>query len=360
MDSRFFMSDDIDAGAESLYLRRVRLALEGTMFGLFDFKIMPNFGLGRAELQDAYLDARFSPGLNLRAGKFKTPAGLEFLQSPTTMYFIERAYPTGLVPNRDVGVAVHGRLIDERLTYAIGIFNGSPDGGSIDADLDNGKDVIGRVFAHPLGARRSAGRGLGLGIAMTAGTREGTRSSPNLASYRTSGRQTFFHYESGESGTFSDGHHVRLIPQAYFYHGPAGFLAEYALSRQDVAAGDAAATLTHRAWQVAGGYVLTGENATFGRLTPKHPYGSRQGSWGAVEFVARIHGFSIDAATFPVYAKAEAAASSAITWGIGFNWHLNSSVRLMVNYEHTQFDAADGAAVRDAEHLLLSRFQIAF
>lgn len=86
-DGRFFAESDVPEGDESFYLRRVRIVFQGTVFDRFDFKVMPNFGLGRAELQDAYLDARFSPFVAVRAGKFKVPVGLELLQSPTNMAF---------------------------------------------------------------------------------------------------------------------------------------------------------------------------------------------------------------------------------------------------------------------------------
>src|SRR5690606_9984399 len=115
----------------------------------------------------------------------------------------------------------------------------------------------------------------------------------------------------------------------------------------------------HRAWHVAGAFVLTGEKATFGRLKPRAPYDG-QGHWGAVELVGRLHGLTLDEATFPTFSNPVSAASSALTWGVGVNWYLNSSVRFMVNYEQTSFEAAAGATARDTEHLLLSRFQIAF
>ena len=45
-----------------------------------------------------------SRGRSLTAGKFKVPVGLERLESATDIRFIERGFPTSLVPNRDLGV----------------------------------------------------------------------------------------------------------------------------------------------------------------------------------------------------------------------------------------------------------------
>lgn len=359
-DGRFFNDADLAPGSESFYLRRVRLVFQGTVFKRFDFRIMPNFGMGRAELQDAYLDARFFPFFGVRAGKFKVPVGLELLQSPTDALFIEQSYAVSLGPNRDVGVQLHGELLNRRLAYQFGFFNGSADGASIDADLNNSKDVVARVFATPFRGADLPLKGLGLGIAVTTGTREGTAANPDLPSFRTTGRQTFFRYlAGGESVALAAGTHTRIVPQGYFYHGPVGLMSEYAVSRQEVQKGDASTALSHRAWHVAGSIVLTGENATYGRLKPRAPYDGN-GNWGAFEVVGRVHSLQVDGATFPTFADPARTASSAFTWGLGLNWYVNSNVRLSFNYEQTSFDAAGGADRRDTEHVLLSRFQIAF
>ena len=49
-----------------------------------------------------------------RFGKFKPPVGLERLVSDSDMLFVERALPTDLVPNRDVGVQVYGENLRRR------------------------------------------------------------------------------------------------------------------------------------------------------------------------------------------------------------------------------------------------------
>src|SRR5690606_34628757 len=118
---------------------------------------------------------------------------------------------------------------------------------------DNSKDVAARLFTEPFRASSSVLRGLGLGFAATTGTREGSTASPDLPSFRTPGRQTFFRYLAGaDAGSFADGTHTRFVPQGYFYGGPIGLLGEYVISRQEVRGADATAELAHRAWHVAG------------------------------------------------------------------------------------------------------------
>src|SRR5262249_6296880 len=68
-------------------VRRLRPILDGTVFGLVDFRLMPDFGNNSVALLDGYLDAHPRPWLRLRAGKFKPPVGLERLQADQNVFF---------------------------------------------------------------------------------------------------------------------------------------------------------------------------------------------------------------------------------------------------------------------------------
>ncbi len=92
-DGRFWVDDEKRPQAETFLLRRVRPIFEGTVYKIFDFRIMPDFGAGTTVLQDAYIEGRFNPAFRVRAGKFKPPVGLERLQSATDILFVERALP---------------------------------------------------------------------------------------------------------------------------------------------------------------------------------------------------------------------------------------------------------------------------
>lgn len=129
-DERFFLGGADRPNVSQFVFRRARINLEGTVFKFFDFRILPDFASSKLVLQDAYLDARPVPEAKVRVGKFKTPFGLERLQSATSIAFIERALPTNLVPNRDLGLQVHGDLLRGAVSYAAGVFNGVPDGGT--------------------------------------------------------------------------------------------------------------------------------------------------------------------------------------------------------------------------------------
>jgi phosphate-selective porin OprO/OprP len=362
-DGRFWLDDEERPATDTFLLRRVRPIIEGTLYKIFDFRFMPDFGGGTTAIQDAYLDARFSPRFKLRAGKFKAPVGLERLQSGTDLLFVERAHPTSLLPNRDLGVQLHGDFADGGVSYAVGIFNGVPDAGSADSDTNDDKDLAARLFFQPFLAGGGPLKGLGFGVAATSGDQEGTAAAPGLAGYRTPGQQTFFSYRSDgtAAGTvIADGERFRLSPQGYFYKGPFGLLAEYAISRHEVRRGADAEELEHTAWQLAGSWVLAGGEPSFRAVNPKKVFDPAANTWGAFELAARYSKLELDDRTFPLFANPASAAGSAESWAVGFNWYFNRNVKWYLDYERTRFEGGAASGDREDESIVLTRFQIAF
>jgi phosphate-selective porin OprO/OprP len=119
-DGRHFQDDVTPETADTWLLRRVRPTLEGTLGGIYDFRFTPDFAGGRAIILDAFATARLQPWLAVTGGKFKVPVGLERLQSANDMRFVERAFPTSLLPNRDLGVSIGGDLFDGVVNYSAG------------------------------------------------------------------------------------------------------------------------------------------------------------------------------------------------------------------------------------------------
>ncbi len=239
IDGRFFENDDPEGLKDTWQATRVRPIVEGTLGGIYDFKIMPDFGQGRTVIQDAYVTARFKPQVQVTAGKFKAPVGLERLQSANDIRMVARGFPTQLAPNRDIGLQVAGGLLGDRLNYQVAYLNGSNDGGSsetfADVDLNDDKEYAARVFAHPFGESESfALRGLGVGIAGTYTSQTGTTAQPLLPVFRTPAQSTFFRYRTGTTPTLADGERTRLAPQLYYYVGRFGLLGEYTTVSQEV------------------------------------------------------------------------------------------------------------------------------
>jgi phosphate-selective porin OprO/OprP len=363
VDSRVFLDDDQKPAVDTFTLRRVRPIFEGTVAKIFDFRIMPDFGGGTTVLQDAYMEGRFHPAFKVRAGKFKPPVGLERLQSATDILFVERALPTNLVPNRDLGVQISGDFAGGATSYQVGVFNGVVDGGSGDGDTNDEKDVAARVFFQPFLQGTGAFKGLGFGVGGSSGNQSGTATAPGLPGYRSPGQQTVFAYRADGTApntTIADGRHVRIVPQAYLYTGPFGLLAEYATSRQDVVKGTVSETLDHRSWQVAASWVLSGGEPTFRSVNPKKVFDPAAHTWGAWEVKARYSRLDLDDATFPLFANPATAIRSESSLGAGLNWYLNRNLRLLFDYEQTTFEGGAATGDREDEKIFFSRFQIQF
>ncbi|WP_336243847.1 OprO/OprP family phosphate-selective porin, partial [Corallococcus exercitus] len=362
-DGRFFLEDTDRTGTNTFIVRRMRPMLDGTLFGFIDFRFMPDFGNGQSIIQDAYIDFRPGEWVRLRAGRFKTPFGLELLQSDMDNPFIERSLTVDLVPNRDEGLELHGEGGGGRWQYSLAAVNGDPDGASTDANIDDSFDLVARVFALPFKGREpSFLQGLGLGIAVTRGLQFGTATNTGLAPARSTGQQVIFSYlsnaEPGETVT-AHGQHLRLSPQGHFYYGAFGILAEYVRSSQEVQVGDARARLHHHAWQTAVSWVFGGK-ASFEGARPTRPFNPKTLEGGALEVAARYHALDLDDAAFPRFANPARSVSNAKGFGVATTFVLNRRVRFALNFHRTNYEGGAPDGDRASENVLLSRFQLTF
>lgn len=376
-DARFFTDDQIK-GNNSFLLRRVRPVFEGAVFQHYEYKIMPDFGANTSSannnianngiLQDAFLNIHYWDEAQLMFGKFKAPVGLERLQSARNLLFVERGFPTQLVPNRDVGVQLWGNIFKNTIEYSIAALNGAGDSGSDDIEAsDDGKDVAARLFVRPFKPTKiSELQGFGVGVAGTIGNHEGA-----LRSYASSGQQTFFKWQTGPGTAAAPnvaafGEQFRLVPQLSYYWGPFGMFAEYAVSsieaRRTAGATQSQGRFDNSAWEISASYVLTGEENSSDGIAPKHPFAFDRGGWGAWEIAGRVGQLSLDKDLFPNWAAA-GSARTANEWGVGLNWYLNRGVKLNLDYNRTQFDGGSnskGSVTAHDEQVILTRIQLAF
>ena len=377
--------------ADTFILRRVRPTIDGTIANIYDFRFMPDFAGGKTVITDAFVAARFRPWSVLTAGKFKVPVGLERIQSASDIRFIERAFPTSLVPNRDLGVQLGGDVKGGVFNYSFGYFNGVTDGNSSDSNTANGVaagdvdndskgDWAARVFFQPfINSDNFSLRGLGFGVAGTYVNATGSPTTTLLTGYRTPGQQTFFNWRSSAvatattpattNGTYAAGERVRISPQFYYYVGQFGLLGEYVDVSQEVTRVNNSARRSDKlgisAWQLQASWFLTREEESFKGFTPGSTFEPGKPGIGAWELVARVHQLKIDDDAFAgggeSFANPATAARKASAWGVGVNWYLNQTVKISLDYDQTKFDggAADGGD-RPNEKAIFSRLGLAF
>jgi len=354
-DGRFFVGpNQFDTSAFTV--RRIRPIVQGTVSKYFDFRIMTDFGGGNAIVQEAYGDLRYWKKASFRIGKYKAPFGLERLQSAADIKFVDRGLPTALAPNRDEGVQLYGDFMNGAVSYALAVMNGVVDGGINDTDNNDGKDGVARIFVQPFvakGVQHPLG-GLGFGVAASSGRQSGIL----LPNYKTVGQSIFYFYSPGVTAA---GDRRRIGPQAYYYAGPLGLLAEYTAAAQDVQKGGIGETISNRAWQVAGSYFLTGEKNTYKTVYPRESFDPSTRGKGAIEVTARIGELVVDQSAFDFgFANIATSAHIAREWIAGINWYLNRNSKFVFNYEQTLFKGGAPTGNRTTERGLLTRFQVAF
>ena len=388
VDSRTFRHDNNVPGNDSILLRRARPIFSGKVYHDFDFQFTPEFGNGAPgaasaattpSIYDAYVNYRYSPALQFQAGKFKAPVGLEYLQSDSFMFFNERSLATDLIPGRDLGFELHGDLDGGVLSYSAGIFNGVGDGqrNTSNTAFQDNREFDARLFVQPFKTSQTVAlQNLGVGVGGSWGTSSitNTLGLPNttggtLPGFYTDGQQQFFAYNPASGGVVASGTHWRLSPQAYYYYGPFGLLGEYVISDQGIknSATLKTADLENTAWDIAAGWVLTGEDATFNGVTPRHPFDPRNGGWGALQLVARYAELDVDKAAFPAFANPATSASEAHAWAVGLNWYLNKNIRVNTSFSRTTFTGGGGAGAsvpaavtQHPEDVFFTRIQLSF
>jgi phosphate-selective porin OprO/OprP len=345
-------------------VRRARIDLSGSITPYAIFRLVPDLAGSRVQLLDAYTELSYSPALRLRVGKFKAPTSLERSQATTANIFVEQGATLAIAPNYDIGVQLGGDVASGVLTYVGGVFDGTPDGGSIDSDADDSKDIAGRIQISPFAKiKESPFAKLLIGVGGSHGHRSGSTATPQVATYRSAGQATIFSYRSN---VFASGDLNRVSAFVADHTGPFSIFGEWIRSRQDLTATLTSTTTatgraTAQAYQTYATFVLTGDATSFRGVAPKRPFDLRKRNWGAVELVARYDKLKFDdAAVSSAFSDPARSVDEASSWTGGVNWYLSRQLRLAVNYQVTDFVYGAITGNRPQERALLARLQTTF
>ena len=167
------------------------------------------------------------------------------------------------------------------------------------------KDWEGRIFFQPFVQADSLYlRGLGFGFSGTYANFIGSPTNTFMPSYKTPGQQSLFVYRAAttaapSSATYADGQRSRWSPQAYYYAGSLGILAEYVESSQGVARQVSSTLLRtgrmeNSSWQIQAGYFLTGEREAYNSFYALINIPAWQLGLGALKCGARYQELHID------------------------------------------------------------------
>ena len=372
-DYRYFEYQDVDPGKDRFDLRRVRLILSGKVLRYFDYKFEYEFqGAGNRRLLDAYAGAGMSPSLNVRAGQFKEPFGLEQSSRDKNLFFAERSMGYYLTPQRDVGVMAHGSLWDGAVNYAAGIFNGDGLDDATGGDVDS-PEITGRVALFPLRFIQSP---LTENLLVGGSFSHASIDRNNVqCEVKTAGMTTFFNVAASAKFNIirEAGDRSRLGAELAWAAGPFLATGEYFRVRYgDIVTSSSRFDLEMKDYYVALLWMITGERpgldgATVGPVAPGK--GVFEGGWGALGLAVRYDVFEADESAYDTVINAGDSVREATAYSVALNWFLNANCRFILDYTRTEFDrplliqrdSMKGTSLySDREDVITARFQIGF
>jgi phosphate-selective porin OprO/OprP len=318
--------------ADGTEFRRVRLNVQGTVYQNAEYKLEVDFATGTTTLKDAYLGLTDLPIGKLRMGHFREPFSLDELTGDRFGTFIEKGLPNAFAPSRNAGFMLYNAVLQNRATWAVGVFKDTDDRGRI-VD-DGGYSETGRVTVLPIYENDGASL-VHLGAAYS-------HRNPNNDVLRYSAQP-----EAHLANIFVDtrsfvADEAQLLGfEAACVNGPFSAQGECILANVNRLRG--ASDVDFSSYYVQGSYFLTGEHrvyqtsgGVFDRVRPKNNFGS--GGMGAWEVAARYSDIDLNALS--------GGRLQDITAGL--NWYLNPIMRVMWDYIH-----ADKQDVGDADMLVM-------
>ncbi len=376
LDSRFYQQSGSNPVAQSsFYVNRMRFIFNGRFSKPISYRVAIDNQLGTIGLLDAYFNFNYDERLQFRIGRFRAPytydwyaLSNQFLTTPERSIFaINYGY------SRNIGPMLHGELFEKSVDYALGVFNGQRNSYF---DYNSGKDVLAFLNFRPFltSERSTALKFLNVGASLAVGQENNPALPSNFTtSFNATGEpgaaQTVPSFLQLNPNVIERGARALYeIHLAYYYKGltvqsawDSGF-NDYALTNAP-----GRTRLPVSAYHAQVGYFLTGErieSRTF--VTPLRPFDLRRGRFGlgAVELQTRFDSFRLGRQVFNGgLADANNWSDSVQAVDLGFNWYLNTYVKLYFDWQHSMFGSpvvyAPGKSQITSD-LFWMRFQVNF
>ena len=348
LDFRARFSADVDESdaptddpeeQSALDLGKRRLGVSGEIRNLFEFQV-------EAELtdedpwRDVYGEVKYFSFARVRGGKFKIPFSLDENTGASRLDFLNRSLASRhLAPGRDIGVMVHGRVLNELIKYEAGVFehDGKNARTNNPEKVFGEQTIAGRVNVEPLRNRKDAVGDLSIGVAFTTSDVPegigGVRGQTVL-------EQNFF----SAADYPVNGPRRRTGIEMEFLPGPASIKAEWMrleTERRGLSVEDTdLSPIVGEGWYVSGTWALTGEKKS--RVErPKKPL--FQGGFGAVEIAARVESLEFKSGSSGEQGSTSPRADTIlgnrdVVTTLGVNWYLNRFFKVQANFVRETLD----------------------
>jgi phosphate-selective porin OprO and OprP len=361
-DFRAFDPEFTGDEGDTSNLRRFRLAIEGYVTRDFEYEIERElrnevgdaFGLRTRPTgmlwRDVFGNWRKFRRVQVRVGQQKIPFGLDQINGITNGEFAFRSLSgQSLSPGRDLGVVLHGRPLDQRIDYQVGLFKNDGWRAHLADDSRSGQRTFaGRVVVLPLkflpAAKWKTFQDMELGVAFT--------ESPLTEGLRSLHGRTWVVTQSYFDRIFVRGHRLRLGGEFHWEPGPFSLKGEMIRVRDQRLGqgirGQDLPDLISRGWYVSTSWLITGEKKA--DVTPKRPLGWGIGT-GAIELAARVEQIRFGSAEHigtpsrsPRAVNLFSTSERAATFGV--NWYLNRWMRITYNGVREQIEDVQNTPIR--------------
>jgi len=393
---------DTKSLADTMEIRRARLAFKGKVAKDFDYLIQGNLigGHGSNIVDEAYFGYTKYEQASLRFGKFKQPFGLEQLTSSNNIDFMERSFNDQLVPAKKMGAMLFGAPLTG-FTYAASTYQKNDDENDSHTDAPSYAGRLTTNFSEIIGDKESilhvgiAGRDESWSIVPTisgntSGTlSQGTPTRGTIFSFRSGARGLANAYRAqivggvptsiqnglnapsyGDASPTTNSVQSRALGlEAIAAYGPYKLQGEFAKTDFKSVDGSTAGNEVNAdvdTWYAEAVWNLTGEKfsdaykkGVNGAIKPKNEFNPDTGNWGGLQLAFRTDGFSVSDANIKgsnnsrFQGSTEKVAGStdsnnrndgtsskggAKSYTAGINWLISSNAKVMLNYTVTKFD----------------------
>lgn len=352
------LGDDIDTGGTEF--RRMRMYMSGQLYDNVTWKNQVDFANGVVAFKDVYIGIHNLPGVgNLKVGHMKEPFGLEMTSSSNHITFMERSQTNIFDPERNTGAMFYNTGLENRMTWAAGVFLDSGDQGeSFNALTGEATHFTARITALPL--YKDKGKKL-IHLGVSATHRQNPEDEMRLRArpevHLTDRLINTDHF------TAKSENRIKLESAAVF--GPFSIQGEYdqsfvrdGLTQADDSGSRLEITPNFSGFYMYGSYFLTGESRAyktksgeFTQVKPKKNFG--KDGIGAWEVAARYSHLDLtDSGIF-------GGKMDNIT--VGLNWYLSPNSRLMLNYVKSKVNFTNPSIAEEGNmDAVMTRFQVTF
>jgi phosphate-selective porin OprO/OprP len=360
VDSRIYARQDQISTLSDLNIPRARIYFSGRLTRPIEYQISFQKSLNNFDLLNAYLNFHYDDRLQVRFGRFRAAYTYEWYK--TSVFDLttpERSlFALNFGPNRMLGLMGWGFLFDQRLEYAVGIFDGARNSYQ---DFNNSKDVMAFFDYRPFGPGDSPLKFFSVGGSLDAGQENNPltpavlRTSTNASSSSvtsTSGDNLVsvpflaFNNDVRERGSRA----LWELHATYFVKG-LSLVAAWDSGHNDFSLTTANAQPVHlpvAGYFVSAAYLLTGEKRErLGFVEPLHPFDLRKGRFGtgAIEVQARYSELNVGQQVFTGgLADPNLWTNHAQLVDVGLNWYLNRNLKIYFDWERAMFGQAVFAA----------------